>query len=100
MTVAVLLHQAQKDPDCIKIPLRWVSNAFKEYLCNTETIMKQHVKALCPDSLLIQLGILSQIICQQRWHMALKKILLSYSLTKMKINLISLLITFFDYNYL
>ena len=55
----VLLHQAQKDPEYIKIRLRWVSNAFQEYLQNTETIMKQHVKALIPDSLLIQLGKLS-----------------------------------------
>ena len=59
VTAAVLLHQAQKDPDYIKICLRWVSNAFQKYLRNTETIMKQHVKALCPDSLLIQLGKLS-----------------------------------------
>ena len=36
-----------------------MSNAFQEYLCNTETIMKQHVKALRPDSLLTQLGKLS-----------------------------------------
>ena len=36
-----------------------MSNAFQEYLRNTETIMKQHFKALCPDSLLIQLGKLS-----------------------------------------
>ena len=59
VTAAVLLHQAQKDPEYIKIRLRWVSNAFQEYLRNTETIMKQHVKALRPDSLLIQLGNLS-----------------------------------------
>ena len=36
-----------------------MSNAFQEYLSNTETIMKQHVTALRPDSLLIQLGKLS-----------------------------------------
>ena len=59
VTAAVLLHQARKYPDYIKIRLKWVSNAFQEYLRNTETIMKQHVKALCPDSLLIQLGKLS-----------------------------------------
>ena len=59
VTAAVLLHQAQKDPEYIKICLRWVSNAFQEYLRNTEDIMQQHVKALLPDSLLIQLGKLS-----------------------------------------
>ena len=59
MTSAVLLHQAQKDPEYIKILLRWVSNAFQEYLRNTDTIMKKHFKALFPDSLLIHLGKLS-----------------------------------------
>ena len=59
MTEAVLLHQAQKDPEYIKIRLRWVSNAFQEYLRKTEDIMKQHFKTLRPDSLLIQLGKLS-----------------------------------------
>ena len=29
VTAAVLLHQAQKDPEYIKIRLRWVSNAFQ-----------------------------------------------------------------------
>ena len=32
VTAALLLHQAQKDPEYIKIRLRWVSNAFQEYL--------------------------------------------------------------------
>ena len=59
VTAAVLLKQAQKDTYYIKILLRWEYNYFQEYLRNTEDIMKEHVKALHPESLLIQLRKLS-----------------------------------------
>ena len=43
---AVLLHEAGKDGDYIKIRLRWVSEAYRVYLRNTRTSAKLHNEAL------------------------------------------------------
>lgn len=53
VTAAVLLHQAGKLPDYIKIRLRWVGESYRLYLRNTERLMMQHVKALDSDSKMI-----------------------------------------------
>jgi len=42
-----LLHQAGKAGPYIKLRLRWLSNCFKVYLQNTDTITPQHTQALC-----------------------------------------------------
>ena len=42
----VLLHEAGKDRPFIKLRLRWLSNCFKVYLRNIETINAQHAFAL------------------------------------------------------
>ena len=43
---AVLLHEAGKDGDYIKIRLRWVSEAYRVYLRNTRTSARLHNDAL------------------------------------------------------
>ena len=42
----VLLHEAGKDGPYIKLRLRWLSDCFEVYLCNTVRIRNQHTEAL------------------------------------------------------
>ena len=40
----VLLHEAGKDGTYIKLRLRWLSNYFEAYLCNTDRITQMHTE--------------------------------------------------------
>ena len=42
----VILHQAGKSPDYIKKHLRWLSEAYRVYLRDTDTAAAQHLDAL------------------------------------------------------
>jgi hypothetical protein len=55
---AVLLHEAGQDGDVIRIRLRWLSEAYRVYLRNTEKTADLHNKALesNADELLLELS--------------------------------------------
>ena len=43
---AVLLHEAGKDVDFLKVRLRWLSESHRLYLRNTKKLAAQHMEAI------------------------------------------------------
>lgn len=58
----VLLHEAGKDGDYIRVRLRWLSEAYRVYLRDTPATAKAHIKALKQNSRRLDLALRAEQI--------------------------------------
>ena len=73
VTTCVLRNETGKDGPYIKLRIRFLSNCFEVYLCNTDRITQHHTEALADDhanlaALLTQMIKLDTVTCAEGIH--------------------------------